>query len=127
MTLGTLRIGVPSSQSVEGPWDCRGRFRANSLLPRALSTAVSRAAFHPAPNPISSANPLGPDGISGTDDDDLRLTPGSPCIDAGNSDALAGSVPLDLSGGPRFVDDPSTPNTGVGGTRVVDHGAFEFQ
>lgn len=70
----------------------------------------------------------GPDGMPGTNDDDLRLMPGSPCIDAGASNApdLAG-VMQDLDANPRFVDDPATPDTGVGPAPIVDMGCYEFQ
>ncbi len=82
----------------------------------------------------------GPDGILGTADDDLRLAPGSPCIDAGNNarvptdetdldtDGNTGeSLPLDLAGAARFVDDPVRADTGTGSPPIVDLGAFEYQ
>ncbi|MCC6660488.1 MAG: right-handed parallel beta-helix repeat-containing protein [Phycisphaerales bacterium] len=56
---------------------------------------------------------------------DLRIGAGSACIDAGNS--TAAPVPLDLAGAPRRLDDPATPDTGVGPPPVVDIGAYEFQ
>ncbi len=99
-----------------------------------------------------SADPLfaqdpdpGPDGIWGTDDDDfgdLQLLYGSPCVDAADNDSVppdtpdldddgdtAEPLPLDLAGGPRFLDDPHAPDTGnpgVTGFSVVDMGAYEF-
>ncbi|MHC4065907.1 MAG: choice-of-anchor Q domain-containing protein [Planctomycetota bacterium] len=94
-------------------------------------------------------NPLfldahGPDGIVGSLDDDLRLLPGSPCIDAGDNTAvplditdldangdISERLPLDLAGDPRFVDDPATDDTGVpdasGYLTLVDMGAYEYQ
>jgi hypothetical protein len=54
---------------------------------------------------------------------DLRLLPGSPCIDAADADA---APPLDLDGNPR-VDDPGTPDTGAGAFTYADMGAYEFQ
>jgi hypothetical protein len=72
--------------------------------------------------------PNGLDGIAGTEDDDLRLGSGSPCIDQGNdallpADAvdldgdgnLKGPLPLDLDDNPRFF--------GLG----LDLGAYERQ
>ena len=70
-------------------------------------------------------DPLGPNGTAGDADDDLRLAPGSPCIDAGDSNAFAPSDRLDIAGRPRIADDPGAPNTGVGGTRIPDMGAHE--
>jgi len=85
----------------------------------------------------------GEDDIDGTEDDDLRLSWGSPCIDAGDNTAVPADVadldgdgdtaeptPLDLNWLPRFVDDPNTPDTGVnvpGIPEIVDMGAYEYQ
>ncbi|MCK4871316.1 MAG: hypothetical protein KAS72_01205 [Phycisphaerales bacterium] len=98
---------------------------------------------YPGPGNISAdpmfVDPLGPDGFAGTEDDDLRLLPGSPCIDAGCNYGVpfdefdldgdgdtAEFLPLDFDGNARFLDDPATPDTGCGATAVVDMGAFEF-
>ena len=67
-------------------------------------------------------NELGPDGVAGTGDEDLRLLPGSPCIGAGNHFAdidvqTPGYDPLpdtDLDGHARILCD------------WVDMGAYEF-
>jgi hypothetical protein len=67
----------------------------------------------------------GPDDEVGTLDDDLRLGPGSPCIDAGDNNRLL-ACGLDLTGGVRRVDDPDTPDTGLGEPPIVDMGAHEF-
>lgn len=73
-------------------------------------------------------------------DNDWRLGPGSPCIDAGDDSALAQdgadldgdgdlveTVPFDLDGLPREVDDPAVPDTGAGRAPLVDIGGFERQ
>ncbi len=86
----------------------------------------------------------GPDGLWGTEDDefgDLQLAPSSPCIDAGDNDGVPPDtpdldgdsdtmepLPLDLAGGARFIDIPTSPDTGnpgVIGPPIVDMGAFE--
>ena len=41
--------------------------------------------------------------------------------------AVPAGVAVDLAGSPRFVDDPVTPDTGLGIPPMVDMGAFEFQ
>jgi len=70
---------------------------------------------------------------------DYRLSPGSPCIDAGANNALpadsfdldddgdtAERVPLDLDGNPRYADDSDTADSGCGAPVIVDMGAYEF-
>ena len=57
---------------------------------------------------------------------DYRLGPGSPCIDAADSNAVPVGITTDLDGNPRFIDDPATPDTG-NGVCHVDMGAYEFQ
>ncbi|MEZ6317739.1 MAG: right-handed parallel beta-helix repeat-containing protein [Phycisphaerales bacterium] len=71
----------------------------------------------------------GPDNTLGTDDDNARLTPGSPAIDAGHGLFPSGSYTLDIHAQPRFLDDTGTPDTGVssGPDPIVDIGAAEFQ
>ncbi len=63
------------------------------------------------------------------DNDDFRLSPDSPCIDAGDNTGLPEGTTTDLDGNPRFVDDPTTPDTGNpdGVHPIVDMGAYEFQ
>jgi predicted outer membrane repeat protein len=57
---------------------------------------------------------------------DLRLSPGSPCIDAGNSWQIPDWMEFDLDGNPRLHDDPGTDDTGDG-YPCVDMGAYEYQ
>jgi hypothetical protein len=61
------------------------------------------------------------------DNGDFRLSLGSPCIDAGHNNAIAGLAATDLDGNPRFADDPATGDTGCGVPVVVDMGAYEYQ
>ncbi|NOS99980.1 MAG: S8 family serine peptidase, partial [Phycisphaerales bacterium] len=84
-------------------------------------------------------NALGPDGIVGTHDDDLRLSPNSPYIDAaanalipldvydidGNGET-AEATPVDLAGVPRRFDAPDVGDTGSGTAPIVDLGAYEY-
>lgn len=69
-------------------------------------------------------NPLfvdadGADGVIGNADDDLRLLPGSPCVDAGDNGAVPPTVIMDLDGRPRIVDGNAN------GSGIVDMGAYE--
>lgn len=86
------------------------------------------------------ADPDGADGVVGTVDDNLRCTPGSPCIDTGCNDLIYAdlcdvdgdgdtteSVPWDVGGGPRVLDDPgSADDPSCGPPPIVDIGAYEF-
>ncbi|MCZ6654333.1 MAG: hypothetical protein O7D91_15070 [Planctomycetota bacterium] len=85
------------------------------------------------------ARPLGRDALLGTTDDDLRLTIGSICIDAGDNDAVPADfsdldldgdttepTPVDLDEEARFVDMLNT-DQGNGTPPIVDMGAYEFQ
>ena len=60
------------------------------------------------------------------DSGDFHLLTGSPCIDAGDTNALPDYVIGDLDGLERPVDDPDTADTGAG-YPCVDMGAYEFQ
>jgi hypothetical protein len=81
----------------------------------------------------------GIDNSPGTEDDNLRLRSGSPCIDAGDSNSVPADtpdldeddnttepIPWDLDGHNRFFDDPNTIDTGAGTPPIVDMGAYEF-
>jgi hypothetical protein len=65
-------------------------------------------------------DPNGPDGIIGTEDDNLRLSMDSPCIDSGDNDAVPVDVTTDLDGNPRIVDGDCND------LDTVDMGAYEF-
>jgi predicted outer membrane repeat protein len=88
-------------------------------------------------------NALGPDGVAGTEDDDVRLRADSPCIDAADTTALPADefdldgdgdttepLPLDAFGNCRVLETPAVPNTGIPSTNdsaVVDMGAHEYR
>ena len=82
-------------------------------------------------------------GLVGLSDEDsygdLKLRPGSPCIDAAKSDYLPldifdldedsdsdETIALDLNNKDRCSDDPDTADTGQGNGPMVDIGACEF-
>jgi hypothetical protein len=82
----------------------------------------------------------GLDNLLGNADDNLRLQAGSPARDRGNTNLLpsdlwdldrdgnlAEVLPLDLDQGPRVLNDPAVPNTGVanGMGQTVDLGPYE--
>ncbi|MHC4614236.1 MAG: choice-of-anchor Q domain-containing protein, partial [Planctomycetota bacterium] len=61
--------------------------------------------------------------------DYYRLSAGSPCIDAGDNEAVPTGQNTDLDGNLRFVDDPCKVDTGSppDDAPYVDMGAYEFQ
>jgi len=61
------------------------------------------------------ADPNGLDNTPGTEDDDLRLAPLSPCVNGGDPNYAPGPDKKDLDGDPRVV------------SGRVDMGAYEFQ
>jgi predicted outer membrane repeat protein len=63
------------------------------------------------------ADANGPDGIIGTEDDNLRLLPDSPCIDSGDNNYIPD---IDLDGRNRPADGDCNA------TIIVDMGAYEF-
>lgn len=64
-------------------------------------------------------DPDGDDDIPGTEDDNLRLSVWSPCIDEGDNSVVTEAT--DLDGNPRIVDGD------FDGTPTVDMGAYEHQ
>ena len=62
----------------------------------------------------------GGDDVYGTADDNLRLSPGSPCIDTANNSAVPTGIETDLDGRDRFADGHCDT------TIIVDMGAFEL-
>jgi hypothetical protein len=58
---------------------------------------------------------------------DLRLSAGSPCIDAGHNWAIAGLADTDVDDYPRFASDEADYDPGCGVPAVVDMGACEYQ
>jgi predicted outer membrane repeat protein len=84
----------------------------------------------------------GADNIAGTEDDDLRIVPGSACIDAGDSTAVGADIAdldgdgdfgekisLDLAGNGRIVDSAPVGGSGVDEPpySYVDMGAYELR
>lgn len=57
---------------------------------------------------------------------DLRLASDSPLIDAANNTAVPALTTVDVAGLPRFMDSPTTTDTGIGPAPIVDMGAHEF-
>ena len=65
-------------------------------------------------------DPNGPDGEAGTEDDNLRLSADSTCIDAGDNGAIPIEVATDLDDHPRIIDGDCND------TEIVDMGTYEF-
>lgn len=71
-------------------------------------------------------DPLGFDGLSGTEDDDMHLGSGSSCIDVGNNLLLPDEWALmDLDNQPRIMNDPYIRGRGKY-KLIIDVGAYEL-
>jgi len=93
---GSLSIPVVTYCDVQGGYTGTGNIGANLLLD----------------DPLLDVN--------------LNILQGSPCIDAGNNEAVPADTEYDLGGNPRFTDDPATADTGAGTAPIVDMGAYEY-
>ncbi|NQT01868.1 MAG: hypothetical protein HQ580_07595, partial [Planctomycetes bacterium] len=86
-------IFIVSYSNVQGGWPGEGNIDAKPLF----------------------IDPQGPDNIGGTEDDNLRLAPASPCVDSGDPDYVPVPNETDLDGNRRIV------------RGRIDMGAYEFQ
>ena len=118
-------------QGWTGTWSGPGNIGVNPQFVRSPSDGGNGWGDNPATSGVDE----------GANDDygDLRLLPGSPCIDAASNAIVAADIadldaddnttepiPFDLGSNPRFVDAPATTDTGLGTPPIVDMGAFEF-
>lgn len=65
-------------------------------------------------------NPQGQDGVPGTEDDNFRLSPNSPCLDVADNTAIPAGLEEDLDQRARVVD------ADCSGSVIADMGAYEF-
>jgi len=113
-TLQAILVGVDgapvvSYSDVEGGWEGTGNIDVDPLF----------------------VDADGPDDDPNTwEDNDYRLLSDSPCIDAGDNDAVPAWVTTDLDGRLRFADRIGTLDTGspgAPGPPIVDMGPYEYQ
>jgi hypothetical protein len=88
-----------------------------------LATDIEGDPAHLDLDPIF-VDPLGPDGIAGSGDEDFHLSCVSPLIDRGDNSGVP--VGMLFDGHARRLDDPATPDTGSGTAPIVDLGPYEF-
>jgi hypothetical protein len=141
---GALWVGDSASVTSSVLWGDEPEEVAGVGVPASVAVMFSdvQGGF-PGPGNIA-ADPLFVDPVNG----DYRLAPGSPCIDAGQSQMKIAHfsgidlpcdvldldedgdtielLPVDFDGRSRFADDPDTPDTGCAAGPVVDMGAWEF-
>ena len=123
-TRGNIRVDATSQLGTSLDVDLVNLSTAGTMMVWGATSYASLAAFQAAsgqePNGLQ-ADPLLGNPAGG----DLTLRAGSPAIDSANSNA-PGEPSTDAAGQAR-VDDPGTPNTGVGVRAYDDRGAYEYQ
>jgi hypothetical protein len=115
-------------------------YQTNSAAPPAITYSCTQSAYAGTGNIYSDPLFVAPgtwhDNSTPADltDDyyvlgNYRLQAGtSPCIDAGNNEAvILDPLVTDLGGGVRLVDDVLKTDTGLGAPPIVDMGAYETQ
>ena len=123
-THSDIRVENGSTSGTTMDYDLVHLSKADTLLIWSSVSYSSLAAFRSATGQESHGLDTDPKWVD-RDAGDLHLTPGSAAIDSANSGA-SGQPDLDFEGTAR-VDDPATPNTGVGPRSYDDRGAYEFQ
>ena len=123
-THSDIRVENGSTSGTTMDYDLVHLSKADTMLIWSSVSYSSLAAFRSATGQESHGLDTDPKWVD-RDAGDLHLTPGSAAIDSANSGA-SGQPDLDFEGTAR-VDDPATPNTGVGPRSYDDRGAYELQ
>jgi hypothetical protein len=122
---GELQI---SNSILWGNEDSTGQWLAAQVLSTGGTLSVNFSCVQGASSRLSGSGNIDADPrFAQPNHSDFRLSFGSPCIDAGDSEAVAPEHTTDLAGNQRIVNDPATPDTGHGNPPVVDMGAYEYQ
>jgi parallel beta-helix repeat protein len=123
-TSGNIRVDATSTQTISLNSDLVYLRTSGVMIDWAGAKYSSLAAFQAAtgrePRGIQADPRFQLPGAA-----DFHLLAGSPAIDSADSGA-SGQPTTDADGNGR-VDDPATPNTGVGPRTFDDRGAYEFQ
>ncbi len=126
-------LGLVSSSIFWGNTDSRGsigksQVKAHRVYYSCVENMLVGEPGEDPPDPAKFPNSIALDPLFvTTPQGPYRLSAASPCIDAADKTAWPMFITLDMDGNPRFVDDPLTPDTGVGPAPVADMGPFEVQ
>ncbi len=116
----SVGLRAESNASIDSDWNCLWDYGTQYL------GGVVAGAHTIIANPLF-LDPDGADNVLGTEDDDLRLSSGSPCIDAASNQAVPQDV-ADLDGDGNTAE--ALPLDADGNVRLtgpsVDIGAYEF-
>lgn len=104
----------PDQISVSGGFGTVSFSDVQGGLPVGVIDGGGNIGDNPADNPLF-VDPVGPDGMPGTEDDDLQLSAGSPCIDAANNaDLVCDEFDVDEDGLACLLGaDEATPALGL--------------
>lgn len=123
-TKGNIRVDAKSLTGTTLDFDLVSLRTSGTMMTWGTKTYASLGAFNSASGQEDNgiqADPQWRAAGSG----DFHLLSGSPGIDSATS-AAAGEPTTDIEGQPR-VDDPQTPDIGVGPRTFDDRGAYEYQ
>ncbi len=123
-TRGNVRIDANSTSGTRIDHDLVNLSSSGTMFTWGNTQYTSLAALQSATGQESHGQQADPRWVA-PGSGDLHLRAGSPAIDSADSGAPH-QPSTDFAGAPR-VDDPATPNTGIGPRTYDDRGAYEYQ
>jgi parallel beta-helix repeat protein len=123
-TKGNIRVDANSQPGTTLDYDLVYLSSAGTMATWGSKTYSTLAAFSNASGQETHGLQAQPGWVS-VAQANFKLAAGSSAIDSATS-LVAGEQTTDLDGAPR-VDDPATPNIGVGPRTYDDRGAYEYQ
>ncbi len=123
-TRGNVRIDANSTSGTRIDHDLVNLSSSGTMFTWGNTQYTSLAALQSATGQESHGQQADPRWVA-PGSGDLHLRAGSPAIDSADSGAPH-QPSTDFAGAPR-VDDPATPNTGIGPRTYDDRGAYEYR
>src|SRR6266487_1808290 len=123
-TKGNIRVDANSLTGTTLDYDLVNLGQSGTMMTWGTKSYSTLAAFTTGSGQENNGLQADPKWVSASGGD-FHLQSGSPAIDSANSSAPSQPA-VDIEGNAR-VDDPATPNIGVGPRTYDDRGAYEYQ